>query len=853
MDGLFDNSYHLPQTPFLKQYYREKSKFPDAILFFRMGDFYETFFDDAKTVSELTGIALTSKPAGKDSRVPLAGVPVKAVDNYINTIIEKGYKVAVCEQLEPPGKKLIKRGIVSLITPGTAIEPSLVHPDRDLYVCCVVPGRKTTGIAFAEALSGEFKTGEIPSHLLEEELMRISPREVLLPEGFQTPTENYFISRLDATYFSPAVLEKLKKNLGAATLLGFGIDDASPSAVAAAALFEYLSRTTNSGMSHMKKIRRHDFTDSMILDKTTVRNLEIIESSSGNPKDSLFGALDYTVLACGRRLLKKWLSEPLKNAEKISERHDAVEELTQKKQIRDSIWEILKEIHDPVRLSGRLGTGRATVYELLKLKSILSCIPELKKKTSILSSKLFKEISESLNTQDELLEILKKSLNDTGEESIMKGFDVELDNLREDVANALSRVSSLEKERKKTTGISSLKIKYNIVIGYYYEVTKPNLHLVPAEFRRKQWLSNAERFSDRELDELEERIVTGQQKIKTIEDRIISEIRDLGSMGSARTRENGELLSCLDVLISFSRAAAYHAYVRPELTDRPILEAADSRHPVVEKNTGEDFFVPNDIKLCADSGPSLAVITGPNMSGKSTYMRQAALLTVMGQAGSFVPAKSAKIGLTDRIFSRIGASDDISKGISTFMAEMIETANITNNVTSKSFVILDEIGRGTSTYDGISIAWSVAEYLVSKIRCRTFFATHYHELTGLAEKYEFVENLNIAVKREGDKILFLRKVEKGSSSHSYGIQVAKLAGLPREIVKKAKEILKILEKNETLIHEDIHEGGAENGDEEFQNRLSEKLRLINPDNLTPMEALKIIFEMKKIEREDRYV
>ncbi|MBN1620859.1 DNA mismatch repair protein MutS, partial [candidate division WOR-3 bacterium] len=463
------------------------------------------------------------------------------------------------------------------------------------------------------------------------------------------------------------------------------------------------------------------------------------------------------------------------------------------------------------------------------------------------------EISESLNTQDEMLEILEKSLNDTGEECIMKGFNPELDAIREDVGQALARVSSLEKERKKSTGISSLKIKYNIVIGYYYEVTKPNLHSVPAEFRRKQWLSNAERFSDRELDELEERIISGQQKIKTIEEQIISEIRDLGSIGSAQTRENGELLSCLDVLISFSRAASYHGYIRPELTDRPILEAVESRHPVVERNIREDFFVPNDIKLCAESGPSLAVITGPNMSGKSTYMRQAALLTVLGQSGSFVPAKSAKIGLTDRIFSRIGASDDISKGISTFMAEMIETANITNNVTTESFVILDEIGRGTSTYDGISIAWSVAEYLVSKIRCRTFFATHYHELTGLAEKYEFVENLNIAVKKEGDKILFLRKVEKGSSSHSYGIQVAKLAGLPREIVKKAKEILRILEKNETLIHEDIHEEKEENGDEELQNRLSEKLRLINPDNLTPMEALKIIFEMKKIEREDRYV
>lgn len=853
MDSLFEDALSVPQTPFLKQYFREKSKFPDAILFFRMGDFYETFFDDAKTVSELTGIALTSKPAGKNTRVPLAGVPVKAVDNYINSIIGKGYKVAVCEQLEPPGKKLIKREIVNLITPGTAVEPSLVSPEKDLYVCCVMPGKKTTGFAFAEALSGEFKTGEIQTENLEEELQRISPKEILLPEGIEFEVKDWFISRLDDTYFSPAVSSKLKKKLGTATFLGFGIEDGSLPAIAASALFEYLSRTTNSGMDHMNKLQKHDFSKSMTLDRTTAKNLEIIESSSGDKNDSLFGVLDYTELSCGKRLLKKWLSEPLTEKPNIEKRLDAVQELNEKSAIRDALTFLFRDLHDPVRLSGRLGTGRATVYELTKLKSVLKCIPEIKKTVGALESQIFRDISEKLDPQSDVYEVLKNSLAEIAEESVKRGFREELDLLRDDVKDALSKITSLEKEQKKNTGISSLKIKYNAVIGYYYEVTKPNLDLVPMEFRRKQWLSNAERFSDRELDELEERIVSGQQKIKNMEEKIIDEIRALCCSASKTTRENGELISCLDVLMSFSKASGYQGYVRPKLADRNILHALESRHPVVEKKTGKDSFVPNDIYLDGENGPSLAIITGPNMSGKSTYMRQAAQIAIMAQAGSFVPAVYAEIGLTDRIFSRIGASDDISKGISTFMAEMIETANITNNVTPRSLVILDEIGRGTSTYDGISIAWSVAEYLVSRIGCRTLFATHYHELTGLSEKYDFVENLNISVQRSGEKILFRRKVEKGSSSHSYGIEVARIAGLPGEIIKKAREILKILEKSETIIHDSAAESSEIIESNALENEIAEYLKKIDPENMTPKEALDILFRLKKIEREGKIV
>ncbi|MBN1151352.1 DNA mismatch repair protein MutS [candidate division WOR-3 bacterium] len=844
MDSLFEDAPSVPQTPFLKQYFREKKKFPDAILFFRMGDFYETFFDDAKTVSDLTGIALTSKPAGKNTRVPLAGVPVKAVETYINSIIGKGYKVAVCEQLEPPGKKLIKREIVNLITPGTAVEPSLLNPEKDLYVCCVVTGKKTSGIAYAEALSGEFRAGEILTQNLEEELLRISPKEILLPEAAEFNSGEWFISRLDLTYFSPSILAKLKKNLGTKTLLGFGIKDESQAAIAAAALYEYLSRTTNSSLDHMKKIRKHDFSEYMNLDMTTLKNLEITESSSGEKKDSLLGTLDITQLACGRRLLKKWISEPLLEKDRIEERYDAVEELIKNKDAREDISSIVKDLHDPVRMSGRLGTGRATIYELMKFKNLLSSIPKIKKAMMPLQSKIFRRILEGLDEQKELHEELEKSLTDSVEDIIKRGYDPDLDRIKEDVREALSYISILEKRRREQTGISSIKIKYNAVIGYYYEVTKPNLDLVPADFRKKQWLSNAERFSDQELDKLEERIISGQQKIKNIEDRIIGRARDLCRQHSTLTRENGELISEIDVLVSFAKIAENNGYTRPSLSEKPILFIKESRHPVVENNISSGYFVPNDISLDVENGPSLAIITGPNMAGKSTYMRQAAQTVVMAQSGCFVPAQSAVVGLTDRIFSRIGASDDISKGISTFMAEMIETANITNNVTDKSLVILDEIGRGTSTFDGISIAWAVAEYLLENVKCRTLFATHYHELTALPDKFKSAENLNISVKRSGEKILFTRKVEKGSSSHSYGIEVARLAGLPPEVIEQAREILRTLEKHEVVIQDDKDKTPRNEIKRPVSDKIREYLWSINPEELTPKEALDRLFELK---------
>ncbi len=845
MEKLFPDKDIESATPFLRQYLQEKARYPDSILFFRMGDFYETFYEDAELVSEITGITLTSKPAGNKKRVPLAGVPIKAAQNYINTLISDGQKVAICEQLEPPGGKLIKRKVVRVITPGNAVEPELLNPEKNLYICSVNKSKKKAGIAFCEVASGEFYAGEVDITSLEAELKQINPAEILIEENSDISDGNWHITKLDRTYYSGAVLDKLKNNLGVVSLQGFGIEDNSQTAMAAASLFEYLSKTTLTDLNHIRKINHYDCSKFMSIDDITLRNLEIIQSSSGDRKLSLAGILDFAILSSGKRKLRRWLRYPLIDRNSIEKRLNVVEELLNDEKKRGKLRDIFKEISDPQRLSGRIGMGNASIQELVRLKKFLKIIPEVKNILHLSDSELLKSISDGLNLQKDVLNYLENSISDdVSSEVIKKGFNDELDKLKEEVSSALGRISTIEGRERERTGISSLKVKYNALIGYFIEVTKSKLSLVPDDYRKKQWLSNSERFTTDELDKLQNIVIDGQEKIKVLEDQILQDIKKYCSDKAYLISENGELISQLDVLTAFAVAALKYNYIKPEINEDLSIELKDARHPVVEqKNRGEDF-IPNDLLLSADISPSLVIITGPNMAGKSTYLRQTALLIIMAQAGSFVPADKSSVGIVDKIFSRIGASDDISKGISTFMTEMIETANILNNVTKKSLVILDEIGRGTSTFDGLSIAWSVAEYIYKKIGCRTMFATHYHELAGLSDNFEKVQNLNVAVARRKGRVIFLRKVIEGYSSHSYGIEVAKLAGLPLEVIVRAEQVLNKLERSDVNLP-----GERKNLDEQptlFSHPVLDELKKIKTDDTTPIEALNILSELRKL-------
>lgn len=847
MESLFPEIDIENVTPFLKQFFVEKKKYPDSILFFRMGDFYETFYDDAEKVSEITGIALTTKPAGKDMRIPLAGVPVKAVEKYVNLLLESGCKIAICEQLEPAGGKLIKREVVDVITPGTTTEYGHLNPKNSLYICCVIIEKKNCGIAFSEVASGEFYAGNIPFNNLSKELEFISPKEIISNRKDIIDSSVSLMSEIDNTYYSKASYAKFLDHLGVINLNGFGIDDESAASKAATALFEYLTNIIKKNLNHIKKIKIYDVKKFMVIDNITIKNLEIISSTKGDKNFSLSDTLDFTNLSSGSRCLKRWLKHPLINKNQIEERQKAVEFFCKNQNISKKIDIYFKGLIDPLRLSGRLGTKKITVTELVKFKKVLDILPYIREIALNSNSNLLNRNGEKIDIQKNIVELLEKSIEEDSTKGVIKeGYNLELDKVKINVNNALLEISKIENTEKERLQINSLKLKYNLVIGYYIEITRPNLHLVPDNYKRKQWLTNAERFTTERLTELQNIILLGQEKIKKLEEELLNKIRGICSEFSSITFENGVLLSEIDVINSFAKAAVKYNYIKPTIEDSEILEVIESRHPVIEKKNIKERFIPNDINL--DKNISMAVITGPNMSGKSTYLRQTALMVIMAQTGTFIPAKSARIGIVDKIFSRVGASDDISKGISTYMAEMIETAYILNNITKRSFVILDEIGRGTSTFDGISIAWSVAEYIY-EIGTKTMFATHYHELAELSNKHSGIVNLNVAVAKTKKKIKFLRKVVKGSSSHSYGIEVAKLAGLPLEVIIKSEKVLRSLENTDVKLP--IEEREKENIQLSlFTHPVIDELRKMKIDKMTPLDAINILNELKKMSFED---
>ncbi|KQC13916.1 MAG: hypothetical protein APR63_06965 [Desulfuromonas sp. SDB] len=847
MAKLFDKVDVDSATPFLRQYLKEKSEYPHALLLFRMGDFYETFYEDAQILSEVTGIALTSRPAGKDNRIPLAGIPVKAAQTYIHKLIQGGHRVAICEQLEPPQGKLIKRKVVRVITPGTSLDPDFLQPHRNCYLCSVVIKGKIAGIAYAEVASGEFYAGEVETDQLEEQLNQLNPTEVLTRNEQYTWSKSWLTTVLDKTYYTPSVRESLLRHLGVLSLQGFGIEANCLAEISAAALFEYLNKTTQSDLKHIKKIIRYDPQDFMVIDNVTFKNLEIFESSRGDQNYSLANILDFTKLASGRRTLRRWLNYPLVDRDNIEKRLDAVAAFINNQELTEALVNLLTGMIDPMRLGGRLGTGKATVTELIKLREILQIIPQIKHHLGKCQVELVKQIEQNLNELPALRDILERALGspDNSGSVIRSGYHPEFDQLNRQVKTALETISLMEKTEKEKTGINSLKIKYNALIGYYIEVTKPNLSQVPPEYQKKQWLSNAERFTTPQLTELQNTVINGQEKLAKLEQEILDQLRERCGESADKISYNGQLLSDLDVLLSFAQASSTYQYTRPVFTDKLKLELKASRHPVVERKNVQEDFIPNDLNLTASADPSLIIITGPNMSGKSTYLRQTAVLTIIAQAGCFVPAQKMELGIVDKLFSRIGASDDISKGISTFMAEMIETANILNNVTPRSLVILDEIGRGTSTFDGISIAWSVAEYIHNRIGCRTLFATHYHELAGLADQIKGIENFNVAVVKKKNRIIFLRSVVPGASSHSYGIQVSRLAGLPAEVIARAEQVLTNLERTEVKLPAHQQNSAEEQQLSLFRHPVVEELQSLDPDKLTPLQALNILHELKK--------
>ncbi len=816
----------------MRQYLEIKDRLGDAIVFFRMGDFYEMFFEDAVTASKVLGIALTARDRAKE--IPMCGFPYHAATGYIKKLISEGHRVAVCEQVEDAGaaKGLVRREVTRVITPGTAIEDELLEPGENNYIAAISRAGARYGLSYMDLSTGEFMVTELQSPTdLRDEIMRLRPIEAIVPadadasddadikgehlgqETLPTPGSvlsagGLFIkkvSTLEEREFSPRLnARRLSEHFGTTGLEGFGCGGLTAGTGAAGALLHYIKETQQSALPHIRKLSPYDTGEFMIMDYSTRRNLEIVENTRrGTRSGTLIEVLDRTATAMGARLLKTWMLRPLKDLEPIRLRQSAVDELIMEPGVREAAGALLKGVYDLQRLSSRLSMGTATPRDLVALKDSLNKVARLKETLSGLGSGLLVDIRTGLDPVEDASSLVERAINDSPPINVREGgvirsgYNSELDSLRETGAGGKDWIAALERDERKKTGISNLKVGYNKVFGYYIEVTRANLGSVPEGYIRKQTLVNAERFITEDLKRWEERILRAEERARALEAALFREVMEKLRPMEPRIRKTAGLAATLDVLISFALTAIRFDYTRPAMNEGSAILIEDGRHPVVEAAMNAGEFVANDLKLDS-SGDAVIILTGPNMAGKSTYLRQNALIVFLSQIGSFVPAGRAEIGLVDRIFTRVGAWDDLSRGQSTFMVEMNETANILNNATPRSLVILDEIGRGTSTFDGLSIAWAVVEYLHDHFEAppRTLFATHYHELTELSLTKERVKNYNMAVKEWEGRIIFLRKVVTGQSSSSYGIHVASLAGLPEEVLRRAGEILRNLERGE---------------------------------------------------------
>ncbi len=863
----------MQQTPLMAQYYKIKESYPDTILLFRVGDFFETFEEDAKTASKVLGITLTKRANGAAEDVPLAGFPHHAIDTYLPKLVRAGYRVAVCEQVENPkfAKGIVKREVIEVVTPGVAFSEKLLDHKRNNYLMAVYRNNEITGISFSDISTGEFYAFEIPSSQLTQQIELISPAEILV----QKKEREYFsglisrinpsikLTRLDDWIFNYEYAKDLLIiQFKTVNLKGFGIEGLKAGIVTSGAVLNYLLETQKSNLPHLTKISVYNASEYMVLDNSTKRNLEITLSlHEGSREGTLISILDKTETAMGGRLLKKWISAPLKKLESIEKRLESVDALFKNKNVRKNLQGQLKEIGDLERLISKVCTGRANPRDLTAIKASLKKIPDVKKELLLLNQKTLSQLRDSLNPLERIIEKIQSSLVDNPPVNILtggvikSGFSPELDELRDIALHGKDWIAKLQKTERERTNISSLKVSFNKVFGYYIEISNAHKDKIPSDYIRKQTLVNSERYITPELKTYEDKILNAEEKIYELESQLFNEIRETVANEAESIQLNAKAIAALDCFLSFAESAEQYNYVKPILADDTGLEIIGGRHPVVERvlPPGEKF-TPNDCKL--DSGENqIVILTGPNMAGKSVYLRQVGLIVLLAQIGSFVPAKKAKIGIVDRIFTRVGASDYITSGESTFLVEMQEAANILNNATERSLILLDEIGRGTSTFDGISIAWAITEYLHENpsVAAKTLFATHYHELNELAEIFPRIKNYKVEVREYDDKVIFLHKVNPGKADHSYGIQVAQMTGLPLYVTNRAKEILQNLESKELTPYEEKKEKlkkmkrRDDNQISMFEivdDHLRQELGEIEINNLTPIEALNKLHELK---------
>lgn len=861
------------ETPLMKQYYSTKAKYPDAILLYRMGDFYETFGEDAITTSRILGITLTKRSSGSPGTVELAGFPYHAIDTYLPKLVRAGQRVAICEQLEDPKKTkfLVKRGVIELVTPGVSYSEYSTDTKSNVFLASVYFNKTEAGLALLDLSTGEFLTTEGTPATIDKLLNSFQPKEVIYPKGQETrfhelfgnkfyiyPIEEWFFDRDSAT-------ERLTKHFEVSSLKGFGIERMNCGISAAGAVLNYLEMTKHDMVQHITSISRIDESHCVLLDKFTLRNLELLHSSYEGGR-SLVDIIDHTITPMGGRTLRRWICMPLKSPEEINSRLDIVDCFIKNEDTRLQAENLLQSIGDLERLASKIGVSRITPREMNQLKVALSCIAPLKELCMNTDSPVLQKMVSELDSCEELYEKISKQLQENAPHQVAKGHviaegvNAELDELRNISSHGKEKLLEIQQREIEETGIPSLKIGFNNVFGYYIEITKTHKDKAPDTWVRKQTLVNGERFITPELKEYEDKILGAEDRILAIETEIYNNLLFEAAKYIRPLQADSKIIAAIDVLISFAEVSIANRYNRPEINDSDAIDIKEGRHPVIEKQLppGEEY-ISNNVYL-DNKKQQIIIITGPNMAGKSALLRQTALIVIMAQTGCFVPAQAATIGFVDKIFTRVGASDNISQGESTFMVEMNEAANILNNISDRSLVLFDELGRGTSTYDGISIAWAIVEYLHEhpKYRAKTLFATHYHELNEMERSFKKIKNFNVSVKEISNRVIFLRKLVKGGSNHSFGIQVGKMAGLPQSVIKRADEILKQLEndrdKNDVIQKNVDNIASAREGmqlsffqlDDPILSQIRDEIAGLDINSLTPLEALNKLSEIKKI-------
>lgn len=864
----------------MQQYMETKNQYKDCILFYRLGDFYEMFFDDALCVTKELELTLTGKSCGLDERAPMCGVPFHSAESYINRLVERGYKVAICEQVEDPksAKGLVKREVIRVVTPGTNSFTSSLDETRNNYLMGIVSIEGKFGISVVDVTTGEYLMTEVDSvSKLLDEINKFTPSEIICNDTFYisgvdmndlSSRLGIVISPLDPSYFDKDSCQRaLCRHFKVSTLEGLGFKEYAIGTIAAGSIMQYLEETQKCSLAHISHLLPYHTGKYMLLDRNTRRNLELVETLREKQKrGSLLWVLDKTKTAMGARKLRSSLEQPLIDKETILQRYDAIDELNQDVITREELREYLNPVYDLERLLSKISYKTVNPRDMIALESSLSMLPHIRLLCSNFKSDLFQDFTQNLDPLEDVYQLIHSAIVEEPPISVREGgifkngFNEEIDHLRNAKTEGKNWLADLETTEKEQTGIKNLRIKYNKVFGYYLEVTKSFVNQVPDTWIRKQTLTNAERYTTPELKEMEDTILGAEDRLYNLEYAVFCQLREEIFQQMDRIQQTASVIASIDMIASLAYVAEHNHYVRPKLNNKGILRIKDGRHPVIEQMIAHDMFIPNDTFLDEDSH-RLVIITGPNMAGKSTYMRQTALIVLMAQLGSFVPASQADISLVDRIFTRVGASDDLASGQSTFMVEMTEVANILHNATKNSLIILDEIGRGTSTFDGLSIAWSVVEHIVDKklIGAKTLFATHYHELTELEGKIPGVNNYCIAVKEKGDDIVFLRKIVKGGADKSYGIQVAKLAGVPDSVINRAKELVEELsdaditaavkdltapKKKQKIVYDQVDMAQMSLFDTVQDNDIVEEIKNLDMTNLTPMEAMNILYNLQ---------